>query len=297
MRQANTLFFTILFATLLLAGCGEAGDRPVDTTSNGGGGISEGGFGEDDNGGGISEGGFTAVSGNDERFQRWLEQIRAGDVPSDDFDEAARTSEPFQWALGYLTYYGSIEGIGLDNLIYNALRVQRRLATGETTPATLTPNEQNLLDITEGIQHSRDMSLEQQIGQTAAVRAAILERITQDQSRLTPEEALAANEVAGLIGTRSPQDLGGKYLVYYQEEPGSEFEFVGVVIVADVAAQQAAPQTYSHGPWQRLPWLGDAAGPFWEQIPTGASGDPTNVEEGKPGVLLVSEEQWAVSGE
>jgi hypothetical protein len=287
MRHANTLtlFLTILFATLLLVACGAADDggatpQPALTGPD----ATE-----------VATDGFTGIATGDDSLDRWLAQLRTGEVATDDLDEARRSSEPFQWALGYLTYYGSIENVGLDNLIYNALRVHRRLATGEVTQATLTQNEQNLLDITEGIQHSREESLEQQIGQTAAVRAAILERITRDQSRLSPEEALEANEVAGLIGTRSPLELGGKYLVYYQETPDADFQFVGVVIVADVAAQEvpeASRETYSFGDWRQLRWLGDAAGPFWEQVPTGASGDPTNINEGKPGVLLVSAGQY-----
>jgi hypothetical protein len=292
MSKARFFLLTTLLVTFFVAACGEAGNGRATPQP-----APPGQDGVD-----VSTDPFTGIGDADDSFDRWLAQVRTGEVAGDDLDEARRGNEPFQWGLGYLTYYGSIDRVGLDNLIYNALRVHRRLATGEVTQATLTQNEQNLLDITEGIQHTRDANLEQQIGQTAAVRAAILERITRDQSRLSPDEALASNEVAGVIGTRSPLELGGKYLVYYQESPEADFQFVGVVIVADVAAQnvpEASRETYTGGGWRQLPWLGDAAGPFWEQIPTGASGDPTNINEGKPGVLLVNENQYeaiAVNG-
>jgi hypothetical protein len=223
----------------------------------------------------------------------WLRQINAGQIESYHEAPADGAGQSLRWALGYLTYYGTMETIGLDNLIYNALRAQRKLDTGETTAANQPPNDANLLRLTAGIEMDANQALEAQVAQTPAIRRAISQRIVTDQRALSPEQALAADEVIGVIAIPSPEDLGAKYLVYTQETPDADFVFLGGVIVAD-AVTRAGParETYSFQGWQQLPWLGDAAGPFWQQIPTGLSGDPANTNEGRPGVLLVHERHY-----
>jgi hypothetical protein len=234
-----------------------------------------------------------AISSNSENVNAWLQQIKDGELAPDDMSEGSGDG-PLEWGLGYLTYYGPVETLGVDNLIYNALQVHKRLAAGEIMAESLGQNDQNLLTLTEGIQFDPELDPLDQTGQSEAIREAIVDRITQDQQGLMPDEALEANEVAGIIASRSPADVGHKYLVYGQETPGSDFVFLGVVVVADAAAQDTgtAAELYSFNGWQELPWLGDATGPFWQAIPTGVSGDPANTEEGRPGVLLVRESKY-----
>jgi hypothetical protein len=226
----------------------------------------------------------SAVSGAGD-VDTWLQQINSGELPLES------RSESFDWALGYLLYYGPVESLGVDNLIYNAQRVNRRLDTGEVTMANLSQNDQNLLELTEGIEFDPDVDPTEQIGQTPAIREAILDRIVASQADLSPEEALASNEVVGVLAPPAPEALGAKYLVYTQETPDSDFEFLGVVIVAD-ATTDGERETYTFQGWEGLPWLGDAAGPFWNDLPAGVSGDPANTDEGRPGVLLVSESAY-----
>ena len=226
----------------------------------------------------------SAVSGAGD-VDTWLQQINSGELPLES------RSESFDWALGYLLYYGPVESLGVDNLIYNAQRVNRRLDTGEVTMANLSQNDQNLLELTEGIEFDPDVDPTEQIGQTPAIREAILDRIVTSQADLSPEEALASNEVVGVLAPPAPEALGAKYLVYTQETPDSDFEFLGVVIVAD-ATTDGERETYTFQGWEGLPWLGDAAGPFWNDLPAGVSGDPANTDEGRPGVLLVSESAY-----
>jgi hypothetical protein len=199
----------------------------------------------------------------------------------------------FEYGLGYLLYYGSIDEIGLDNLIYNALLVHRQLDTGEVTTENLSESQQNLLELTEGIEFNPDIDPTEQVGQTPEIREAILGRITQIQTELSPDEALNANQVSGVVAIPSPDDIGRKYLVYAQDSPDSEFEFLGVVVAADAESEESAsPETYSFQGWSALPSLGDAAGPFWNELPAGVSGDPNNIDEGRPGVLLISERTY-----
>lgn len=231
----------------------------------------------------------TTLSDND-TMENWLRQIQDGDIESYNVAAAGDAEQSFRWGRGYLTYYGSMEHIGLDNLIYNALRAHIRLDTGETTADNLPLNNDNLLQITEGIQLDQGTAPENQTAQTPAIRQAILDRIASDQRTLSPDEALASGEIIGVIAIPSPEDLGAKYLVYTQDAPDADFVFLGVVMVADTITR-AGPsrETYSFQGWEQLPWLGDAASPFWEQIPSGMSGDPANTNEGRPGVLFVHE--------
>jgi hypothetical protein len=228
-----------------------------------------------------------------DNMQNWLRQIRDGDIESYNVAAAGDAEQSFRWGRGYLTYYGSMEHIGLDNLIYNGLRAHIRLATGETTADNLPLNNDNLLQITDGIQLNQDTAPENQTAQTPAIRQAILNRVVSDQRTLSPDEALASGEIIGVIAIPSPEDLGAKYLVYGQETPDADFVFLGVVIVADTITRAGpARETYSFQGWQQLPWLGDAAGPFWEQIPSGMSGDSVNTNEGRPGIFFVHETQY-----
>lgn len=223
----------------------------------------------------------------------WLEQIRDGSVPSYHEAPADGAELSFRWGLGYLTYYGSVENVGVDNLIYNALSARVRLATGETTADNLPRNDNNLIQITEGIELVPNTPTENQIGQTPELRQAILDRIVSDQHTLSPDDALASGEIIGVIAIPSPEDVGAKYLVYGQETPGADFVFLGVVMVVDAINRSgASAATFSSDGWDHLPWLGDAGGPFWQQVPAGGSGDPTKTTEGRPGVLFVHEEQY-----
>jgi len=199
--------------------------------------------------------------------------------------------ESLDWGLGYLVYYGDVEKLGVDNLIYNALEVHKRLESGDVTADNLSRGAQNLLDLTDGIVYDPSVELTQQIAQTPEIRQTILDRISQDQSGLSPEEALDANEVVGIVALNAAETVGRKYLVYTQNSPDDDFSFLGTVIAAD-AAPQTAGEPYSFQNWNELPLLGDAAGPFWDDLPAGVSGDPANTSEGRPGVLLVSEKSF-----
>ncbi len=232
----------------------------------------------------------TAVANN---METWLAQIQAGDLESYNVSAADGAEQSFRWGLGYLTYYGSMENVGLDNLIYNALRAHMRIANGDTPVDNLPRNSTNFFQIAEGLQFDPQTPAENQIGQTPALRQAILDRVVADQHTLSPEEALASGEIMGVIAIPSPEDVGAKYLVYGQDLPGEPFVFVGVVLVVDAIPREgASTDTFSSESWDRLPWLGDAAGPFWEKIPAGGSGDPTKVNEGRPGILFVHEGQY-----
>lgn len=223
---------------------------------------------------------------NNAELNTWLQQVNNGEIPSNS------TSETIAWRLGYFTYYGSLESLGIDNMIYYALGVHRRLDTGEFTQDNLTQNAQNLLQITDGINYNSDAPLTDQIGQPPEVRNAILEHFVSTQKELSPQEALDSNNFIGVFAPPSPDSVGGKYLVFIQDSPDAEFSFLGAIFAVDGTTRNA-DQTSNIGEWQDIFWLGDASGPFWSDLPITGGADPTITTAGRPGVLLISEETFA----
>lgn len=223
------------------------------------------------------------TSVNDQTLDSWLQQVNNDQI------ESTPMGETLDWGEGYLVYYGPVDSVGIDNLIYNALEVHRRLDTGEVTEDTLSESEQNLLEITEGIEYDSEADLTDQIAQTPEIRRSIMEHIAESQTDLTPQEAMDSNNIVGVFGPPAPESIGSKFLVYTQESPDAEYSFLGVILAVDATTQANMMEPYSADEWNDLPWLGDASGPFWDDLPAGVSGDPSSTDEGRPGVLLVSE--------
>lgn len=216
----------------------------------------------------------------------WLQQVKNGEITSD------TTGETIAWRLGYFTYYGSLESTGIDNMIYYALQAHRRLDTGEFTLDNISQNAKNLLDVTEGIQYDSVAPLTDQIWQSPEVKNAILEHIVQSQQELSPQEALDSNNFIGVFAPPSPGSVGGKYLVYIQDSPDSDFSFLGVIIAVD-AATHGENETFDIDEWKDIFWLGDASGPYWVNLPITGGADPNSTKFIRPGVLLINEETFA----
>jgi hypothetical protein len=274
----------ILAAMFLFAGCDDDSDDPNNTNAGLDNTADETGAG-----GGLSDPDTDtgADSGADAGgIEGWLRQVNNGELP------LRNEGQTLDYGLGYFVYYTSIE-TAIDTLIYNALVVHDQMATGDASEGSLAQNQQNLVDFTEGVQYDPEVDATEQIVQTEEIRDSILGRVVESQSDLTPEEALDSNEVIGFVALNAQEDIGRKYLVYTQESPDADFQFLGVVLAVDADGQTAgSSETYSFQGWQDLPLLGDASGPFWENLPAGVSGDPANTDEGRPGVLLISESTY-----
>ena len=225
------------------------------------------------------------TAATDDDIDAWLQQVNNGAITPPNPGGA------FEWGMGYLVYYGSMETIGVDNLIYYALEAQSRMNDDEVRTDEQNRNDQNLIDLTEGITYDPAVDLTQQVAQTSDIRNSIMDRVVESQADMTPDDALASNEVIGIVAPPAPEAVGQKYLVYTQNTPDAAFEFQGVVIAAD-ATSEASGETYSFLGWENLPLLGDATGPFWNNLPAGVSGDAAATDEGRPGVLLVSESMY-----
>lgn len=221
-----------------------------------------------------------------DNLDEWIQQVNDGTLPK------MGGEGELDYGLGYFLYYAPIDSTGLDNLIYNGLVIHKQLEDGDISADSLTQGQQNLLDITDGIVFNPEVEITAQIGQTEDVRQTIFGRLTADQQGMSPKDALEANAVSGILATNSGEDIGKKYLVYGQPSPDADFEFVGTILAVDASGSGNTGQSYSFQGWDSLPLLGDASGPFWNLIPTGMSGDPANTNEGRPGVLLISQSTY-----
>lgn len=222
---------------------------------------------------------------HDEALTAWLQRVNQGEL------ETANSGDTLDWGYGYVVYYGAMESIGVDNLIYNALEVRRRLDTGEVTEENLTQADENLLTLAEGIAYESGTDLTQQVAQTPEIRNEILAHAADSQANLSPQDALDSDNIVGVIAPPAPESIGQKYLVYTQDSPDAEFTFEGVILAVD-ATNTTSAEPYSVDEWNGLTWLGDAGGPFWDDLPAGVSGNPDDTTEGRPGVLLISENTY-----
>lgn len=288
-RKLLSIFF-ILAAVFLFAGCdddnqNESGDEPAASNQDN--------MNVEDNGAG---GGLGAANANNANIDagtenntqpgsidEWLQQVNNDQLPT------VSETEGLDYGLGYFVYYTEVE-TALDTLIYNALVVHDQIANGDVTEGNLNQQQQNLVDFTGDLEYNSEIPATEQIAQSQEIRDAIISRVVDDQSSLSPQEALDSNEVIGFVAGHAASDIGRKYLVYTQDSPDSDFEFLGVVLVVDADGQALdSSETYNFQGWEDLPLLGDASGPFWNNLPVGVSGDPSNTDEGRPGVLLVSQ--------
>lgn len=125
-------------------------------------------------------------------------------------------------------------------------------------------------------------------------------KLDDDQALSDPASALDSNRYIGLVATRSPSDIGSKYLAFgttAEERFISPPRFIGAVLVVDCVARKhwlngGSQRSYSYLGWHSLPWITEASPEVMEKFPPGVSGDPKNINCGRPGVVLVSQSQY-----
>ncbi len=118
-------------------------------------------------------------------------------------------------------------------------------------------------------------------------------------NQTSPDKDLSTNQYSGgLIATRSPEDIGQKYLVFgvEKEERGHSIEYLGASLVVDCAAKKdwngrLAHWRYTHKGWD-LPWIADVSDELMKRLPPGMDSNKNNLNQGRPGLLLVSEENF-----
>jgi hypothetical protein len=144
----------------------------------------------------------------------------------------------------------------------------------------LTASQRNIFDITQDGKKS--------------IRASLV-----DQSSLSPLEAFQSGQYVGLMANRAPLDRGRRYAVYRvnSPDPATRPEFLGVALTVDCASKETwergiPRQTYNFLGWKGLEWVVESSALMHSLLPTGYSGNPKKLYEGRPGALLVSEDTF-----
>jgi hypothetical protein len=126
-------------------------------------------------------------------------------------------------------------------------------------------------------------------------RRFIADHFTPSQLNLDPEAARVSGKVIAFGATRSCADLWKiKYLFVIDNPTRPDPYFIGRVMIIDCAARQdwenhLSTVSYSFKGWNRLPWIIDLSRNGFIQLPTGLSGNPNNIGEGRPGVVAIDE--------
>lgn len=179
---------------------------------------------------------------------------------------------------------GTTDGCSVDQLYYTAL--DRGLGWATYYGDELVTGYSVVADV---IHNRKGISMDD-------ARAFINETFMARQSHLTPEQARATGKVIAYGATRGPSDLWSiKYLFGIDDASNPQPRFIGRVMVIDMAApydwsNNLAKLTYAYKGWDTgLNWIVDLSKNGFIQLPVGYSGQQDNVDEGRPGVVLIDE--------
>lgn len=215
--------------------------------------------------------------GKVENYDEYLWRI-ASTVP--DIGGRENYNKPLGAGIGFATLHNSLVRVCANR----GVLVRDKMEKTGTTFEDLTQNEKNLYLI------------------TAQGKQSIFANLTPDKEWFSPQDALGSGSYNGLIATRSPEDVGAKYLVYRVSPPQKlirSMDFLGSVLVVDCASREdwdenLSNAVYMQNGWDNppLPWAADLPEPLMRQLPVGITNDPADVTVGRPGVLLVSEDTY-----
>jgi hypothetical protein len=261
-----------------------------------------------------------------ERYDQWLLEVVA--MPPE-IGGRENYDVPLGVGLGFVTYYGKDEAAGVANLIYRGLLAQHRFINSDD--GVLEPRWENILRLTAGIEFKNQQQLLSELNENQAdynekrnwiisdylryqtahqprwLIDRLMELVVESQAHLTEVEALASDQIIGFVATRSPQDVGRKFLVYQVEGWESVPVWVGVVLAVDSASRVdwygyegllkgrgLHQKVLSHPRFnQALAWMGDMSFGVYRQLPVVAEGlDKLNTNRPRVGVLLVDEEKY-----
>ncbi len=205
--------------------------------------------------------------------------------------------EGFGFATNYAGKQGGDEGwVAIPTGIAAGHALHQMVESGAVTLDQLTPGQLRIYELTEGIDLSAPRL--EPILQSPEIWDRFNDLLIEDQSAMTPEEALESDKVIGFIATRSADDLGKKYVLYDVPYPEATPRFVGIVMAVDVAARHdwynnLANLELTYGSWDGLPWLADISPNALEKLyPVNGVLSPTIGDMGPAAALLLSEDRF-----
>ena len=225
---------------------------------------------------------------------------------------------PLGSGVGYGTYYGDERTVGQANLIWQGLKMRFDIRAGDLTLQEVLqdPLQKRIYDLTQGVSFNDESYLLDQVStQENVVYQRLNDVIVENQSNLDPQEALDSGEYIGFVATRSPEDIGRRFLIYSSRTPGAEPEFIGVALSVDSAAKvdwigainEGQPnelrsvyyevggigeRKISAPAWQDSQFVADISKNIFVQLRNGSGQVTDSVKEVKFGVSLVSEDDF-----
>jgi hypothetical protein len=187
---------------------------------------------------------------------------------------------------GYKRYEKPLRsGIGFATRYIPAIKTI--LKRGRDLRELMKDNNLGYLDLNPGQKRIYDL--------TRRGRESVEQSLTEKQS--SPIEALKSNKISGFIAPRSPNNLFDRFLVYGVEKNQEEkINFLGTALAIDCAARhdwnrRLANWRYTEMGWD-LQWIADVSDSLMKRLPPGLNPDRNDISQGRPGMILVSEENF-----
>jgi hypothetical protein len=204
-----------------------------------------------------------------EAFRNYIYDLIA-DPP--DIGGVEKYHVPLEAGMGFVTWHRRTIGCA----VYQGEKIRDKMSDFGWTYADLTPQQKNIYDLTVNGRKSVKNRLKHQ--------------------RVTPIEALQSGFYAGYLAVRSPNDIGRKYLAWAVDQSGlnQEIRFIGAVLPVDCPKQLHWNNNFSQLEYMKtgIQWIGEVNDELMRQLPLGANPDPNNLNRGRPGLVLVSEQEF-----
>ncbi len=204
-----------------------------------------------------------------EAFRDYIYQLI--DNPAD-IGGKERYHDPLEAGMGFATWHRQTHGTALRR----SKDLKDRMDRLGLSYTDLTSGEQNLYRL------------------TVNGRQSVLDRLS--QRKLSPLEALKSDVYAGYLSTCSPEDLYRKYLAWAAEKEGQyrQVRFLGAVLVVDCPRQRDWDNKLAHSEYMKTgqQWIADVSDELMRRLPLGANPNRNDLNKGRPGLVLVSEDQF-----
>jgi hypothetical protein len=240
-----------------------------------------------------------------------LSALQPHDIPANPFESyLVDTIGP---TIGYATYHGS-EANGADGLtkvkevVHHQMDIPQWVNVGLLTPEIPDYSGHAYAQYAETVRKIRkaqglgSVSFQELSKQQKSLFSMPKSNkiLVESQKMSNPFDLLYRKEFIGFASTHSPNDIGKEMYVFGKEDYG--ISFIGKLYITDsprfldyVGYHDGQVSSVTNGLARQqytsykaiLPWIADISHNAFIQLPTGLSGSRENINEGRPGVILV----------